>query len=164
MVAAGDIVLASDMNDARSKVLYRANRTTSKTITSVASGTETPILRLDNCVLSAGKAYYVSCPGVRADSSDSNDLTGANIRYSTSGVATTSSPDRVAVSEQTDQRTMSLGGFLFPSSTATYSFLLTGRRAVGAGTATSVAFYGEPEYNLVVEYCGDAPADTGVDL
>ncbi len=163
MVAAGDPILASDMNDARSKVLYRGNRTSSKTVVGMAGGAETPLLRIDNCVLTAGKAYLISAPGVRADSPTDTDLMGANIRFSTSGVATTSSPDIVAKSEQSDQRTMGPAGWLFPSATATYSFLLTGRRAVGSGTPT-VQFFGEPEYHLVVEYCGDAPADTGVDL
>jgi hypothetical protein len=161
----GTTIPASDMIDAQRKAQYRGNRTSSRVQTGAIGGTITPILRIDNCILLAGKAYFISLPGFRGDSATDNDLLGGEIRYSTSGVATTASPE-IAKSEQSDQRTMTLGGWIFPSVTATYSFLVTGRCAVSGsgGTPKTITYYGEPEYNLVVEYCGDAPADTGVDL
>ena len=161
MVAAGNPIYAAEMNAALLKCVARRIRSSNKAVTGIAAGTYTPIMRIDSVQLKAGQIYQVLCTGFRADSATDTDLMAVHIFYSTSGVATTSSTE-LARAEQSDQRTMYVAGLLPVAGDATYSFLLAGRRAIGAGSV-NITYYCEPAA-LSVWAGGDDPGQTGTDL
>lgn len=152
-----DRVTAVELEAARLGLLYRAHRSTTKTITAA----EVPILRLDNCALKSGRAYRVSVPRVRMDAATGTDKVSYRLRLSTSGVATSASTI-VDHTEVADQTTSMIDYLYLPGADVTASFYLGALIYSGSSVTTHQA--DESGTQILVYDEGPAVADTGVDL
>lgn len=126
--------------------------------------TELSILRLDDIAMEADRSYRITVSGIRFDQSVATDHFKWNLRYSTSGDATTSSTvlNRTELTGDTDTGPPIIA-WRRPTSAETVSILLTLLRTLGTGTATTTAD-DENDIQMVVEDCGVAVADTGTVL
>lgn len=127
-------------------------------------------LRIDSLALTAGRLYRVETNTMLAAASAASNQMLANVRYSSSGVATTASTVLPGTEGRTTPVTASGGNFVgsircgalfVPGSSGTYSFLLSYRRETGTGTVNLDAG-GDRLISLAVFDLGVAPADTGV--
>lgn len=129
---------------------------------------EVGVLRVDNIELESGYQYQVWTSALLLDTDVSNDEVGAQLRYSTSGTATTSStimPGSDARERLTDSNfpeSENIDTIYTPSADETMSVLLTVRRVAGTGNAVLRANNGATD--LVVRRIGPAVSDTGVDV
>lgn len=142
--------------------VYRTYRGTTAGPTS--GTTELAILRLDSMSLLIDRAYLVMVSGLRWDMTVTTDHFKWNLRYSTSGTATTSSTT-LTRSEQTEDVSTNapITAWIRPSASATYSVLLSLVRTSGTGTATTTAD-DENDIQFVVIDKGYAVEDTGTVL
>ena len=152
-----DRVTEVETEAARLGLLYRANRTSNKVITT----TDTPLLRLDGCALKANRAYRISIPKLRPDAVTTTDKVSYRLRLNTAGVATTANAI-VDHAEAADQTTVSMDYLYIPGSDVTVSFLLSGIQYLGSSVVTNHADEAGNSINVYDE--GPAVADTGVDL
>lgn len=138
--------------------VYRTYRGSAAGPTSGA--TELAILRLDSMSLLIDRSYKIVASALRWDSDGATHFKW-NMRYSTSGAATTSSTV-LTRSEQTEDVSTGapLIGWIRPSASATYSVLISLVRTSGTGTATTTAD-DENDLQLVVFDEGYAVEDTG---
>lgn len=142
--------------------VYRTYRGTAAGPTS--GTTELGVLRLDSMSLLIDRSYLFMVSGLRWDSSDGTSHFKYNFRYSTSGVATTSSTV-ITRSEQTEDVSTNapITAWFRPTATATYSVLLSIVRTSGTGTTTTTAD-DENDVQFVVIDQGYAVEDTGTVL
>ncbi len=154
--AAGQIVTEDDIRAITNRPVARANRSTTKTGVTGEVG----ILRLANVSLTSGRLYRIEGK-TRGDSSVNTDSWISRIRYVLGGPATTASTI-LERCEGDDQKTGTVVALFTPTTTGTYSFLMTVARAIGSGT-----FVFEPDEGgttVVVYDMGEDPGDTGVDI
>jgi len=139
--------------------IYRAYRSTAAGPTS--GTTELAILRLSNMALVDGRTYRVEVSECRHDQSVSTDHFKWNLRYSTSGDATTSSTVLTRSEGTADTDTLPpIIGYFRPTADGTYSVLVSILRTSGTGTATTVPD-DENDLSIVVYDMGFEVADTG---
>lgn len=158
--AVGDVddrVTAVELEAGRLGLLYRAHRSSNKTITT----TDTPILRLDGCALKANRAYRISIPKLRPDAVTGTDKVSYRLRLNTAGVATTANAI-VDHSEAADQTTVGIDYLYIPGADVTVSFLLSGIQYLGSSVVTNHA--DEAGNQILVFDEGPTVPDTGVDL
>lgn len=139
--------------------VYRAYRGSASGATS--GTTELGILRLDSQSLLIDRSYLVMVSGLRFTQTVSTDHFKWNLRYSTSGAATTSSTvlTRTELTGSTDTGAP-ITGWIRPTASATYSILLSILRTSGTGTATTTAD-DENDIQFVTIDQGYAVEDTG---
>lgn len=144
-------------------IVARANRPTNSTGTTTS---EIGVVRLDNVAIKANRLYVVRTNGLDMFSTVAGDTIKVNIRYSTSGVATTSSTLLVSDYERAHVAGGAGGGTMtiyedlpVQGSDTTMSILLSFLRNTGTGTCTLLA-----NIKMFVEAHGSDPGDTGVDL
>lgn len=163
MATAGAKILASDINELH--LHARGQRTTNSSTTS--GTTELGVLRIDNLDLKTGKVYEVRTSNLRPTLTVGTDRVKAQIRYSSSGAATTTSTEIGRIESATIGSLNNLGqivGLIFPTADEpTASILLTIVRASGTGTINLI---GEPTIGISMwVICrGDDPGDTGTDI
>lgn len=128
--------------------------------------TEIGVLRLDNIAVEINRMYLIWCPPIHIFSTVANDDVSGVLRYTLDGTAATtastalhSDPAKVSGASVDRGGSVAPFGVLVPSADAVMSVLLSGVRTNGTGTCNLLA-----TMNLLVEACGTAPADTGVDL
>lgn len=128
--------------------------------------TEIGILRLDNIAIQSGRMYLIWCPPIHVFSTVASDDVSGVLRYTVDGTAATtastalhSDPAKVSGASVDRGGSVAPVGVLVPSADGVLSVLLSGVRTNGTGTCNLLA-----TMNLLVEACGTAPTDTGVDL
>jgi hypothetical protein len=166
MVSAGGTALASDFNNALTRIIARANRTSNSSTAS--SSTPVSVLRLDSVPIVSGITYVIHLQPMIFDSTVAGDLITAAIYVSTSGAATSSSTQLGAIVEASQSASLSQrtkgGDFLYVSSTTgVLSILLTVARTNGSGNVRLAANSTFP-INMWVTSEGPNQNDTGVDL
>jgi hypothetical protein len=140
----------------------RAYRSTAAGPTS--GTTELAILRLSNLSFVDDRSYKIVVSSLRVDLSVNTDHFKFNLRYSTSGDATTSSTVLTRSEATADVDTMApMIGYIRPTADATYSFLVSLVRTSGTGTGTTTAD-DENDLSIVVYDKGFSVADTGTVL
>ncbi len=159
--------LTSDLlNSIPQGLVYQGNRSS---VSSTSSGTvELSIMRIDNMVLRAGYAYFVTVGNFRATIATPGANFKVALKYSSAGAATTSSTEigRAEINPAiTTQSWVPPTGWIMPASaTTTASVLLSVLRtnSVAASTFTTIADTGGLWLNVIE--AGIAVADTGIDL
>lgn len=157
-------VLATLLAERENSIVAWGRRTTDSSTTT----SEVGVLRLDSIALEGGYQYRFWTSSLSLDTSVTNDEVGAQLRYSTSGTATTSStimPGSDARERLTDANfpeSENIVAIYTPSTDETMSVLLTVRRVAGTGNAMIAANAGS--IDLVVERIGPAVSDTGTDI
>jgi hypothetical protein len=164
-VVGGDFIDATLENDQMRAGLNSTvfgNRTSTKATAGAA--VEIGYLRLDSVPLVAGYLYEVYAFNLRWDSTVATDHCRFNIRYSSTGAATTASTVFARSEGDPDLQSMpELKTLYSPSSTESGSFLLSFLRTSGTGTVTIQA--DDRGVWLVVKCIGTSGAgDVGVDV
>lgn len=162
---AGQRILAADLNLATQKGLYRGERLSSSSTTTT---TEIGVLRLTGIPLLGGHGYWIRTSSLIYDSSVNGDAVTARIRHTTDGSTPTTSSALIAgglehVSSSSGQSVAPIARYYVPSADQTLGLILCVVRVAGTGTVGLLSATGFP-IDLVVDYDGLAPADTGVDL
>jgi hypothetical protein len=145
-------------------VIARGVRTTSST-----AANPSPVLRLDGVPVYSGRCYRVTSNNINIFGA-AGDTDSLNIRFSSSGNATSASPE--VAGGRHEMKLVNGGGAAaqfrvatdyFPTSDLTISFLLIGERNTGSGT---VQVYGDATsiIELTIEDLGPAPSNTAVIL
>lgn len=170
MVAAGDVIFASDVNtltDRDNGVLPQGALARGRRITSSGNitTTETGLLRVDNVPVYAGRLYRVLTSNLNIDSSGDNDVAAVRIRASTSGAATITSTiigyRRDTIDNNSQSNVLPINCFWSPSADGTASFILTLIRQAGAGNL--ILFGSSTDIcDMVISDEGLDPGDTGV--
>jgi hypothetical protein len=145
---------------ARRVVAWGRRITASPTTTTTTLG----VLRLDNVPLKNGRSYTICTGTLHPTSSVTTDNMRLEIRYSTSGTATTASPVLPgALAFELFGNTAGLRTKYTPSADETASFLLCIARDTGSG---NVQLYADGTRVTDMEVIDDGPAlaDTGVDI
>jgi hypothetical protein len=149
-------------------VIARARRITA---TGNITTTETPVLRLDNIPVRAGKIYQINTSGINIDTDTANAIGTMKMRIAyavgTGTLATISSPQfgqmRNTVDDIVSSNIIPLSGFYIASADGYISILLACQRVGGSGNL--VVFCASNEIlDLVVQFGGADPGDTGVVL
>lgn len=146
-------------------VARRGRRITS----TVASGAETGVLRIDNIPIKAGWLYWAGSGPVLLDVSAAGDHCKLELRYATGGaVATTASTSltqaQIDIADAANGDSVSVGAFLPVQVADTFlSLILTHDVTTGAGTVFAFASATVP-IDLFVTCCGPDPGDDGVVL
>lgn len=147
------------------RLRYYAKRTSASP---TSTGAEVGILRLDNVMLQAGRAYNIYTSDFLYDGTVSGDTAYARLRFSTTGTAVTTSTDLAAHQGPS----MTVGSFqasgyitrtYMPAADVTMSILLTIGRAGGTG-AVALVYVSAFAIEIFVEDIGAAVAATGVSL
>ena len=127
--------------------------------------TELPLLRLDNVIFEAGRAYRIEISELRVDLSVTTDHFKFNLRLNTGGTATIASTPVLTRSELTGDLDSypPIIAFRRPSSLETASMLLSIVRTSGTGTGT-VQADDDNDIQFSVQDLGIAVSDTGVVL
>lgn len=144
-------------------IIARGNRTTNST----ATGSESPVERIDNVSVTNGRIYKLRTSPLVMNSGTINNLLAATFRFNTAGVATTSSSQLPSLVESSftaggNQRTCSYSALYIPGGNFTVSFLL-GVQLLGTVSA-SINANGVNNIDFWIEDAGLDPGDTGVDL
>jgi hypothetical protein len=147
-------------------IVARGRRTTS---TGSITTTETGALRLDNIPVVGGKIYRISTSAVNLDTSVANDIGSVRFRvaYSpTTGTAATIASTLVGFIRNTiddagSSNVIPASCFYMPSADGYISVLVSAIRNAGTGNLIIFAAVSEP-FDLVIEFGGDDPGDTGV--
>ena len=163
MVAAGGIVLASEVNLAGLKVIRRGNRMSQG---SNFGATETGYLRVDNIPLRNNRIYYAAVNNLGVNVDGTSDAILIRLRMSTTGIATTSSTEICAyrMSEgNIDPFVSFVAPFPISADTSVASIMITGVRTGGVNTAHSLGSVGNG-CNLLIIDGGEDPGDTGIDI
>jgi hypothetical protein len=149
-------------------IIARARRITAKTgITT----TETPVLRLDNIPVRAGRIYQINTSGVNIDGSVANDIGSLIMRIAYSAtvgtLATIASAQfgqvRSVADDPTNSNLVPLNAFYIATADGYISILLSAIRVAGSGTIQIYAA-GNEILDFVVQFGGTDPGDTGVVL
>ena len=139
--------------------IYRTYRSTDGGPTS--GTTELALLRLSNMEFVDGRAYRIEASELRSDQSVAGDHFKWQLRYSTSGDATTSSAVLIRSEATADTDSIPpLIGYIRPTADGTYSVLVSIVRTSGSGTTTTKAD-DENDLSIVVYDEGFSVADTG---
>lgn len=155
---------ADDLNDQYTGIVARIERTS--TSSGTTGTTELPVLRGDNIVCKAGRAYRFSFQGVVSSTVNDDGFT-TRLRLQTGGSnATTSSTEVARDPRQTLSAQGSAGSSLSythcPASDQTVSVLLSLVRTQGTGVLTVQAI--NNLIQIIVEDLGFAPATSGTAL
>jgi hypothetical protein len=149
-------------------IIARGRRVTAKTgITT----TETPVLRLDNIPVKAGRIYQINTSGVNIDGSVANDIGSLIMRIAYSAtvgtLATIASAQvgqvRSVADDPTNSNLVPLNAFYIATADGYISILLSAIRVAGSGTIQIYAA-GNEILDFVVQFGGTDPGDTGVVL
>jgi hypothetical protein len=157
-----DRVAAVESTRARGIVKY-GWRTTTSTNTANSS-TAVGVFRVDGISLLSGRAYSIRCPTLHITSTVTTDNTRVEVRYSTSGTATTASAVMPGLQAfQLFGSTVTLETIYQPGSNQTVSLLLCIARDTGSGT---VSLFGDATrlYQVIVEDLGLAVTNGGTNL
>lgn len=150
-----------ESNRARGIVKYGFVTTPSGVSTST---TAVAVMRLDDIPLLSGRSYLITCPTLHPTSSVTTDNTRVELRYSTSGAATTASSVLPgAQAYQVFGSTVNLTTVYQPGSNQTLSLLLCVARDSGTGNVTMFADATRLSQIIVYDQ-GLAVSNTGVDL
>jgi hypothetical protein len=158
----------SAIEGGQQSVIARARRITAKTgITT----TETPVLRLDNIMVKAGRIYQINTSGVNIDGSVANDIGSLIMRIAyavgTGTSATIASAQvgqvRSVADDPTNSNLVPLNAFYIAPADGYISILLSAIRVAGSGTIQIYAA-GNEILDFVVQFGGTDPGDTGVVL
>lgn len=140
-----------------------------RTTASTATATIVGVLRLDNVAVYNGRAYRISTSNLNLISTVSNDDPQAQLRFSTSGTATTTSTllpggnARGRYVGATGSVFIPINAFYYPTSDATLSVLLCVTRSGGSGNV-SIFADANNSIDLVIEDIGPAASNTGVSI
>jgi len=163
-VPAGDRIYAADGQ----RVVARGRRTSTS---SISSGVELPVLRLDNIPVFDSKGYRILTSNINMDGSIANDVGDARLRIvqaATPGTLATIASTQVGhfrntIDDPVQSNVHPLSVYYWPSADGYLSILLSVQRV--AGTGTVALFCSATELlDLVVEELGTDPGDTGVVL
>lgn len=140
-------------------------------ITSSATANPSPVLRLDNVQVYAGRGYRVTTNNVNIFGA-ANDTDSLNVRFKTGGTAAISTDTELA-GARAEMKLINGGGTAaqfrvftdyFPASDLVVSFLLIGERNTGSGNVQVYADNGVNPILFTIEDLGPAPASTAVIL
>jgi hypothetical protein len=164
-VPAGSVIAASTFTQG---AVARGRRITAS---SVATGTELGVLRVDSVVLTAGHAYMVFTSPLNIKGSVVGDIGDVRLRVNEGGTATTSSTQITHVRHYTNNASFTplapLVVYYEPAATTSVaSFLLTVARVVSGASSTGVQLGASSAEVLDLVICdiGTSVPDTGVDL
>jgi hypothetical protein len=149
-------------------IIARARRITAK---SGITTTETPVLRLDNIQVKAGRIYQINTSGVNIDGSVANDIGSLIMRIAYSATIGTSATIassqygqvRSVADDPTNSNLVPLNAFYIATADGYISILLSAIRVAGSGTIQIYAAANEI-LDFVVQFGGTDPGDTGVVL
>lgn len=151
--------------DARARIIARGTRNTVSSLTTTIVG----VLRLDSISVISGHSYRFTCTGLGLKSTVALDSVLAELRFSTSGTATTSSTvmpggqvySRPPVGDAAS--TYSMAPTYDAPSNQTLSVLLTVSRALGTGECS---IYADASHlmQIAVDDLGLAVSNTGVSI
>jgi len=154
---------ASAIEGSQQLVIARGRRTTS---TGNVTTTETGVLRIDNITMKAGKLYQISTGPINMDGTIDNDVGKIQLRLSTSGAATTSSTIigymRQTIDNNAQSNVVSLNEWYLSPTDATVSILMTLVRQAGTGNVIVFCTSSGDILDMVVQFAGTDPGDTGV--
>lgn len=148
-------------------IIKRGRRITSS---AASTGSEVGVLRVDNIPVQAGRIYRISTNGINISTTVANDVGTSRFRVAyavgTGTVANLSSPQlgqmRNTV-DTTNNTNVIPGQMFYPAAADGYiSVMLCLHRVVGSGTMTIFANGTTEPLDLVIEYAGIDPGDTGV--
>lgn len=161
--------------DARTSVLETGSQAIIKrgrrvTASTGSTGSEVGVLRVDNIPVRSGKIYRVSTAGINLSTTVNNDVGSARFRVAyavgTGTVANLSSTQIGQMRNTIDvtNNTNVIPGqcFYVASADGYISIMLTVQRIAGSGTVTIYAVSPAEPLDLVIEYAGTDPGDTGV--
>lgn len=156
--------LASYVDDTRTGVIARGERTTSSSTTT----SEVAVLRLDDVVVKAGHLITVWTSDLALTSTVANDVVAARLRYTTDGSAATTSStilgEGAALQPATIAQRLPVIIKYVPPTDQSLSILLSVARIGGTGNASLAIATNVPTIDLIVSDHGIDPGDTGVDL
>lgn len=158
---AGQVPTAAELNDLFTGIAGYGQRTSTSTTSS--STTSVPVLRIDNIIGRQGRGLLVgySC---HPDSATLSDQVRGEVRFSTSGAATTAS----SILTGSWSFAQVVGGtrhfftLLIPPADATYSLLLTVARSTGASAVSY--FCDTNRFTELFALNLGAATDVGVDI
>jgi hypothetical protein len=159
----------SQVEGLQQTVIKRGRRITS---TGNITTTETGFLRLDNIPVQAGRIYQINTANINVDTSVANDIADVPLRVAfsatTGTVATTASAKighlRETIDDPTQSNVLPMNAFYVAPSDGYISLLLSLVR-VNATGGNLIIFASSTEIlDLVVQYAGSDPGDTGVIL
>lgn len=146
-------------------IVKRGRRTTS---TGNVTTTETGVLRIDNIPVLAGRWYQISTGPLNMDGSVDNDIGKVQIRASQSGAATTASTligyMRQTIDSAAQSNVVNLNAWYLAPSDGTLSVILTLIRQTGTGNIIIFCSTSGDILDMVVQFAGNDPGDTGVVL
>ncbi len=163
---AGEIANPAQYNiDTKRLVGLAGPRTTSSTATT----TEQDVLGMDGVQLLGGHAYKIWTTPLFGDTTSAN-IPAAQVRYSTTGTASTAATSTVLPGSRCDlrqadgafQESMSVQTLYLPSADEVVSFVLTCVAATGSSTTLEAS--ATRIIMLVVEHMGLNPGNTGINL
>lgn len=143
----------------RGEIAY-ANRSQTPGLTLPTTLSTVALLRLDGVALMAGHTYLIRAPRLRWDVATTTDRARWEIRISTNGAATTSTPI-AARGEMVEQNSISVEAIRHAAVAETVSVLLSITRTAGTSAGT-VAFNDDGGADLVVEHIGESAPDTAI--
>jgi hypothetical protein len=170
-VLAGDIIVASTINDiiaaSLNSNIRRARRITAKTPITAEAG----YLRLDDIPVIAGHTYRITTSNLTLDSTVNNEVGAARLRAvqsATTGTAATTASTQIGEmrsyqSENTLADENVLTANWYPATNGFLSVLLSGIRITALGTFQFFASATAP-VDLIVEHFSTDPGDTGISL
>lgn len=165
LFTAGEPITADALNRATQRIVSRGAR-----VTSVASTSNTGIMRIDSAQLWGGFLYKVGVNSVPLDVSTNAETPRLNIYYTIDGSTPTTASSQLAMA-QADVPDAAVGdshgvwNFYTPVGDISFSALLTISRAVGAGTVTALAGSGTPgPIEFYIENMGTDPGDTATEI
>lgn len=158
---AGHLMTAPELS--QGGIIARGRRgTTSSTTTS-----EVGVLRIDGVVVRQGRLYEIGTTPLATISTVAGDHSGARVRYSTSGLATTASTvlmTSVGYTSSAANTTPTIWAKFIPGADQTLSLILTVVRIAGTGTVSILINSGSPDIEIWIRDAGTDPGDTGVIL